>query len=70
MLCKVEAIVNCRPITRVLNDASDVEALRPNHLLLLKRQPVLPPGIFQNEDLYAKKEVSAIPVRHLLEALD
>ena len=55
LFCEVEAIVNGRPITRVSNDPCDIEALTPNHLLLLKRQPVLPPGVFQKEDLYAKK---------------
>ena len=55
LFCEVEAIVNGRPITRVSNEPHDIEALTPNHLLLLKRQPVLPPGVFQKEDLYARK---------------
>ncbi|KAL3987757.1 hypothetical protein ACER0C_014872 [Sarotherodon galilaeus] len=55
LLCEVEAIVNGRPITRASNDPNDLDALTPNHLLLLKGQPVLPPGLFQREDLYAKK---------------
>ena len=33
----------------------DLEALTPNHLLLLKTQPVLPPGLFVKEDLYIKR---------------
>lgn len=33
---------------------SQMEAT-PNHLFLLKRQPVLPRGLFQREDLYARK---------------
>lgn len=53
--CEVEAIVNGRPITKVSNDVNDSEALTPNHLLLLKRQPVLRPGVFLKEDLYARK---------------
>ncbi len=54
-LCEVEAIVNGRPVTRVSNDANNLEALTPNHLLFLKGQPLLPPGVFHKEDLYARK---------------
>lgn len=35
LMCKVEAIVNGRPITKVSDDRKDLEALTPNHLLLL-----------------------------------
>lgn len=55
LFCEVESIVNDRPITRVSNDPNDIEALTPNHLLLMKRKPVLPPGLFQKEDLYSKR---------------
>lgn len=55
LFCEVEFIINDRPITRISNDANDVEALTPNHLLLMKRQPSLPPGLFQREDMYSKR---------------
>lgn len=55
LMCEVEAIVNGRPITRVSSDPNDLEALSPNHLLLLKGQPVLPPGLFDRADLYGKR---------------
>ncbi|KAI7807215.1 hypothetical protein IRJ41_024621 [Triplophysa rosa] len=54
VLCETEAIVNGRPITQESTDPNDVEALTPNHLLLLKTIPSLPPGIFQKEDVYAQ----------------
>ena len=35
LMCEVESIVNGRPITKVSDDAKDLNALTPNHLLLL-----------------------------------
>jgi hypothetical protein len=54
-LCEVEAILNDRPITKLSDQHDDLEALTPNHLLLMKRQPSLPPGLFPKEDIYAKR---------------
>ena len=34
--CEVEAVINGRPITEVSEDSTDLEALSPNHLLLLR----------------------------------
>lgn len=33
-MCKVEAIVNGRPITKSFADLSDAEALTPNHIFV------------------------------------
>lgn len=52
VFCEVEAIINSRPITKATTDPNDLEALTPNHLLLLKSKPALPPGVFQKEDIY------------------
>ena len=35
LMCEVESIVNGRPITKVSDDPRDLNALTPNHLLLL-----------------------------------
>ncbi|TDH04462.1 hypothetical protein EPR50_G00152830 [Perca flavescens] len=37
------------------NDINDLEALTPQHLLLLKTNPNLPPGLFHKDDTYARK---------------
>ena len=55
VLCEAEAILNDRPITKLSEDPNDLEALTPNHLLLMKGKPALPPGLFDKNDLYAKR---------------
>ena len=54
VMCEVEAVINSRPLTKSSDDVDDLEPLTPNHLLLLKGKPALPPGVFQKEDLYSK----------------
>ena len=55
LMCEVEAIVNGRPITKNSDDPRDCEALTPNHLLLLRSGPVLPPATLVKEDLYSSR---------------
>ena len=55
LLCCVESIINGRPITKLSDDPSDPLPLTPNHLLLLRSGPVLPPGIFVPKDLYKRR---------------
>jgi hypothetical protein len=55
LMCQVEAIINSRPITVISDDARDPEPLTPNHLLLLRSGPELPPGIFVKDDLYSRR---------------
>lgn len=55
VMCLAEHIVNSRPLTVVSDDINDLEALTPVHLLNLRRQSVLPPGIFDQRDNYVKR---------------
>lgn len=51
-LTEVEKIMNDRPITRVSNDARDLEALTPSHILLLRRNAALAPEELNETDKY------------------
>lgn len=55
LLCEVESIINGRPLTINTDDPNDLEPLTPNHLLLLKGQPTLSPGVFIKEDIYSRR---------------
>lgn len=55
VICEVEAILNDRPITKLSDDPNDLEPLTPNHILLMKGKPSLPPGLFEHHDLYIRK---------------
>ena len=55
LMCEVESIINSQPLTKVSDDPEDVEALTPNHLLLLRSGSSLPPGIFDKNDLYSRR---------------
>ena len=55
LMCTVEGIVNSRPITKLSDDPRDPSPLTPNHLLLLRSSPQLPPGVFVKQEVYKKR---------------
>ncbi|XP_071944680.1 uncharacterized protein [Antedon mediterranea] len=55
LMCVIENIVNSRPITKLSDDPSDDQPLTPNHLLLLRSGPSLPPGHFAEQDIYRRR---------------
>ena len=55
LLTEVVSILNGRPLARTSTDPKDLTCLTPNHLLLLKDQQSLPPGIFSAHDNYVRR---------------
>ena len=55
LMCEVEAIINARPLTKVSNDPRDMNALTPNHLLIIKSIQGFPPGVFNKSDQYSQR---------------
>ena len=55
LIAETERIINDRPITPVSNDLRDPAALKPSMLLLMKSNPSIPKGVFQKEDVYARR---------------
>ncbi|KAK3733837.1 hypothetical protein QZH41_000403 [Actinostola sp. cb2023] len=55
LMCEVQAIINGRPLTIVSSDPKDDDPLTPNLLLLLKSSSSLPPGVFDQRDVYSRK---------------
>ena len=54
LLVEVEKILNSRPLVPINIDPSADEVLTPNHLLLLRSEDNLPPGIFDKKDNYVR----------------
>jgi hypothetical protein len=54
-LSHIENVLNSRKLTATSDDPSDPESLTPNHLLLGRANPNVPPDVFSEADLCAKK---------------
>ena len=55
LMSEVQGTLNSQPLTPVSSDPKDLEPLTPNHLILLRANPNLPPGVFNKEDVYSRR---------------
>ena len=55
LMCEIEATINSRPLTKVSDDPSDLDVITPQDLLLLRPRGNLPPGCFNEKDIYSRR---------------
>lgn len=54
-LAETERILNGRPLCSVSDDPRDLEVLTPNHFLIQRNFANLPPGLFDQSDMYRSR---------------
>ena len=55
LMAETETILNSRPLTQNTDGPEDAEPLTPNHLLQLKSNQPMSPGVFCKEDQYSRR---------------
>ena len=54
-IAETESLLNSRPLTHVSVDPQDLEAISPNHFLIGRNSPNVPPDVFDERDLCSRK---------------
>ena len=55
LMAEVESLFNSRPLTHISVDPQDLEAITPNHFLIGRNSPNVPPDVFDERDLNSRK---------------
>ncbi|KAJ8020922.1 hypothetical protein HOLleu_40643 [Holothuria leucospilota] len=57
VFAEAESIINGRPLTKLSDDPEDPSPLTPNHVLLLRENPIFPMGIFDKINMSRWKHI-------------
>ena len=60
LMAEIESLLNSRPLTHVSIDPQDLEAITPNHFLIGRNSPNIPPDVF-DERFEFQKAVETSP---------
>ena len=55
LMCEIEETLNSRPLTKASDDPNDFDVITPRDLLLLRPTASLPPGQFNERDIYSRR---------------
>ncbi|XP_068689568.1 uncharacterized protein [Montipora foliosa] len=55
LMAETESVINSRPLTPNPDDPIGAEPLTPSHLLLLRSNQSIPPGVFSEQDQYCQR---------------
>lgn len=55
LMAEIESLLIIRPLTHVSVDPQDLEAITPNHFLIGRNSPNVPPDVFDERDLNSRK---------------
>ena len=55
LMAETESVINSRPLTLNPDDPIDAEPLTPSHLLLLRSNQSIPPGVLSEQDQYCQR---------------
>ena len=56
LFAEVVGILNTRPLCSSSDDPKDMETLTPSHFLQQRQGLAIPPGVFEDSEIFSRKE--------------